>query len=164
MALFPAMFTHATGPNTMPQGPTNTLAALGSLPLFNPGPAAAGGVDLLVQAGTGLVDKDAQSKLPPTRALVSAPAAQPGPFNLAATPSTKVVKRILDLEFVEMSEVTVDADLPQGPDPPPAPAHLPVTDISQWLERFPLVHQPVLVRCPQPPPGTWSIGAPGRCH
>ncbi len=48
------------------------------------------------------------------------PPAQPGPFNPAASLSTNVVKRILDLEFGEMSEVTVDADLPQGPDRPPA--------------------------------------------
>jgi len=42
----------------------------------------------------------------------------PGLINPAAP---KVVKRILDFDFVAMSEVAVDDDLPQNPDCPPAP-------------------------------------------
>ncbi len=123
------------------------------MPLFNPGPAAAGGLDLLVQAAT---DKDAQSKSPSTRAPALV---QPGPFNPAASLSTKVVKRILDLEFVDMSEVSVDADLPQGPDRPPAPARLPVTDISQWLERFSLMAAILTTRFPDKAPELFAYQA-----
>ena len=38
-----------------------------------------------------------------------------------------------------MSEVTVDDDIPQVPGRPPAPARLPITNISQWLERYSLL-------------------------
>ena len=39
---------------------------------------------------------------------------QAGPFNPVASLPTKLVKRILNLEFVDMSEVTVDDDTPQA--------------------------------------------------
>ena len=38
-----------------------------------------------------------------------------------------------------MSEVTIDDDVATGPGLPAVPARLPVTDISQWLERFSLM-------------------------
>ena len=38
-----------------------------------------------------------------------------------------------------MAEVTVDDAAPQGPGRPPPPAWLPITDISQWIERFSLM-------------------------
>ena len=57
----------------------------------------------------------------------------PGPFNPAASLSPKVVKRILELEFVEMSEMTVDDDTPQTPGRPPAPARLPITVVREVL-------------------------------
>ena len=50
----------------------------------------------------------------------------------------RVVKRILDLEFVEMAELSTDDDLPQRPGCP-APARLPVTSISQWVEKYSLM-------------------------
>ena len=62
----------------------------------------------------------------PLRPAVTAP----GPFNSAASLSPKVVKCILELEFVEMSEVMVDDDIPQAPGRPPDPARLPITDFS----------------------------------
>ena len=49
------------------------------------------------------------------------------------------MKCILELEFVEMPEVTVDDNIPQVSSCPPAPARLPITDISQWLERYSLL-------------------------
>ena len=47
--------------------------------------------------------------------------------------------RILDLEFVEMAEIALDDDTLQTPGCPPAPARLPITDISQWVERYSLM-------------------------
>ena len=49
------------------------------------------------------------------------------------------MKRILDVEFVEMSEVTIDDVLPAVPGHPLPPARLPITDISLWVERFSLL-------------------------
>ena len=63
----------------------------------------------------------------------------PGPFNPAAALSAKVVKKIMDLDFIEMSEVTIDDAPPQVLGRPPPPTRLPITDISQWLERYSLM-------------------------
>ncbi len=60
----------------------------------------------------------------------------PGPYNPAAVIPPKVVKKILDLEFVDMFKIAMDDDVPQTPGRAPAPARLPVTKISQWLERY----------------------------
>ena len=51
---------------------------------------------------------------------------------------TKLVKKILDLEFVEMADITTD-ELPPEPGRPSAPARFPITNISQWVERFSLM-------------------------
>ena len=61
------------------------------------------------------------------------------PFNLAASLLSRVGKGILDLEFVEMSEVTVDDDIPQVPGHSPPPGRQPIIDHSQWLEHYSLM-------------------------
>ncbi len=38
-----------------------------------------------------------------------------------------------------MAEVTVDTEPAQVPGRPPPPARLPITDISQWMERYSLM-------------------------
>ena len=60
----------------------------------------------------------------------------PGPFNPTASLPTKLVKKILDLEFVEMADITTDEPPPNEPGRPPAPGRYPITNISQWVERF----------------------------
>ena len=70
----------------------------------------------------------------------------PEPFNPAASLSPKVVNRILEHEFPEMSEVTVDDDIPQAPSHPPAPG------ISQWLERYSLLVAALATRFPEKGP------------
>ena len=83
----------------------------------------------------------------------------PGPLNPAASLSPKVVKRILEQEFVEMSEMTVDEDIPQAPGRPPAPARLPITDISQWLERYSLMATVLATRFPEKAPELFAYQA-----
>lgn len=61
----------------------------------------------------------------------------PGPFNLAAMLPMNLVKKILDLEFVEMSELTTDAWQDDTiPELQTLSQRLsqraPVTDISVW--------------------------------
>ena len=97
-------------------------------------------------------------RLPRRRELVPqqahqnlAPSTHSRPRSLppAASLPAKVVKKILDLQFVEKSEVTLDADIPQIPGRPPAPARLPITEISQWLERYSLMAAILATRFPE---------------
>ena len=62
--------------------------------------------------------------------------AKSGPYNPAAAIPARIVKRILELDFIEMSEITMDDDLPQQIPGCSVLARLPVTDICQWVERF----------------------------
>ena len=63
----------------------------------------------------------------------------------------RVVKKILDLNFVEMSEVLLDDDLPQSPGLP-APPRAPVLDISQWVERYSAMAAVLASRFPEKAP------------
>lgn len=59
-----------------------------------------------------------------------------GPYNLAAVLPQKAAKKILDLEFVEMSDIAPD-NLPVNvPGQPPLPACPPVHNISILVEKF----------------------------
>ena len=115
---------------------------LASMPTFAPTPAAHEGLELLAAAAT----------VSPLKAL--APVAirslsGPGPYNPSASLPAKPVKCILELEFVEMSEISVaDADPPQVPGCTPTPARLPVTDISVWVERFSMMASILVTRFP----------------
>ena len=82
-----------------------------------------------------------------------------GPFNPAASLPPKIVKRILELDFLEMSEITMDPDLVQAPGRPPPPARLPITDISQWLERFSLMAATLASRFPEKAPELFAYQA-----
>ena len=57
----------------------------------------------------------------------------PGPYNLASVLPTKVVKKILDLEFIKMSEIYLDDTLPHTLGEPPLP---PIQNISAWIEKY----------------------------
>ena len=83
---------------------------------------------------------------------------QAGPFNPVASLPTKLVKWILNLEFVDMSEVTVDDDTPQAAGRP-HPARLPVTSISQWLERFAMMAAIKVTRFPLKAPELFAYQA-----
>jgi hypothetical protein len=76
-----------------------------------------------------------------------------------ASLSTKVTKRILDLEFVEMSEVTMDAPTDQVPGRPPPPGRPAVTDISQWVERYSLMAAVIATRFPHKAPELFAYQA-----
>ena len=84
---------------------------------------AHGGLELLVDnllANTQPVDQAPLPKVAATPVAVVPAGAGP-----AASLSTK---KILALEFVEMSEITVDPDMPKVPGRPPFPARPPITD------------------------------------
>ena len=100
-----------------------------TLPLFSPSDTT-NGLELLAAAVT---ENTGNYTAGTTTALLLS---RPGPFNPAASLSPKVAKRILDLEFVEMLEVTVDDIAALVPGRPTPPARLHITDISQWIERY----------------------------
>ena len=77
------------------------------------------GHDLLAAAATA---GSILSLLTPAGAVTA-----PRPFNLGASLSPKVVKRILELELLEVLEVTVDDDTPQ------ASGYLPLSQDSPAL-------------------------------
>ena len=82
----------------------------------------------------------------------------PRPFNPAATLPTRIVKKILNLEFVDMAEITKD----DGPEPThgrPQPARPPIQDISQWVERFALMAGVLTSRFPDKAPELFAYMA-----
>ena len=109
-------------------------SVLPTLPLFTPTTQAAGlGALAAVASGDQAPDSLQLPSTRPTQSLLGA-----GPFNPAASLPPRIVKKILDLEFVEMSEVSADADPAPIPGRPP-PSRPPITTLSQWLERFSLM-------------------------
>ena len=84
-----------------------------------------------------------------------------GPYKPAPALPPKVVKRILSLEFVEMSELRADiwpddpstAEMPHGPR---RPGKLPVTNIRSWLECFGCMAAVLASRFPEKAPELWA--------
>ena len=115
---------------------------LASMPTFTPTPAAHEGLGLLAAAATA-------SPLKALAPVAISSLSGPGPYNPSASLPAKLVKRILELEFVEMSEISVaDADPPQVPDRTHTPALLPVADISVWVECFSMMASILVTRFP----------------
>ena len=86
---------------------------------------------------------------------------RPGPYNPAAALSPKLVKRILDLEFVEMAELTTDTwEEPSPSDSSSAirrpSRRVPVTDINIWLECFARMAAVLCTRFPEKAPELWA--------
>lgn len=79
-------------------------------------------------------------------------------YNPAAFLSQRVAKMILSLEFVEMSEVALDDDLP-GSAGRSAPARPPIQDISQWVERYSLMAGLLDTRFPEKDPEVFAYPA-----
>ena len=123
---------------------------LEDMPLFSADASASSGLDILASAALE------SSKLSPLTADPKASTAL-GPFNPAASLPTKLVKKILDLDFVDMAEITADDDTPSvvGRTQP----RLPVTNISQWLERFSLMAAILATRFPEKAPEFFAYQA-----
>lgn len=123
---------------------------LPTLPLFTPSPGITSGLDMLAAAASASAGhtQPAAGTTTEGNLLVPAVLTRQGPFNTAATLLSKVVRRILDLEFVEMSEVCIDDDTSPTQGRPPAPARLPITDISRLLEHFALIADVLCSRFP----------------
>ena len=127
--------------------PAGTGAVL-AMPTFSPSGAPCHGLELLASAASS-VHPPASGPL----TALSQPSSLlgPGTYNPAASLPAKLVKRILDLDFVEMSELVTDIDTTQQPgrSAPPPPT---ITTISQWAERFALMAAILTTRYPDKAP------------
>ena len=134
---------------------STTASTLSKLPIFTPS-SSHSGLDLLAAAASAANPPMPKFTTPhSSHALLTS-----GPYNPAASLPPKVVKKILDLEFVEISEISIIDDvLAQTPGRPPAPARPPITDISQWVERFSLMAAVLCTRFPDKAPELWAYQA-----
>ena len=108
---------------------------------------APSGLQLLAAAATAAQGKGKAKPKPP--AAPTSLLRAPGPYNPAASLPPKIVKKLLELEFVEMSELTIN-DTPPGRAPPPA--RPPITDVSHWVERLALMAAVICSRFPEKSP------------
>ena len=136
-------------------------AALAELPVFTPTPGTASiGLDLLASAALAQPSSlDTLATPYPSQASPNPSLTVPGPFNPAASLATRVTKRILDLEFVEMSEVTMDLTPEHVPGRPPPPGRPPIMDVSQWVERYSLMAAVIATRFPHKAPELFAYQA-----
>ena len=133
---------------------TIQVATLAKLPTFTLQQQGSG-LDILAAAAV------ASTKTPPALLaglLHSTHNRATSTYNPAALLPQRVVKRILNLEFVEMSEITLDDQLPheQGKPPPARPA---IQDILQWLERYSLMTGKPASRFPDKAPELFAYQA-----
>ena len=153
--LAPAQLTQFYSRNVLTHAwaihPTGSLSnqavdTLNQMPTFNPGSALSSGLALLAAAASAANRKTFSNPapVPPFPSI-----GIPGPYNFAASLPPKVVKKILDLELVEMSELTIDDPPSQVPGRAPPPACLQITNIFHWMEQYALLAAVVSSRFPE---------------
>lgn len=113
-----------------------SLSTVPTLPTFTPSLATPKGLELLATAATVLpmVTK-------PTPPISEGNLSTPGPYNPTTPLPQRMLKEIIDLEFVKMAELTNDVWQDDLPSEPPnltrrSTRRAPVTDISVWLECY----------------------------
>ena len=84
---------------------------------------------------------------------------QPGPYNPAATLPCKLVKKILDLEFVEMADISLDDPPTPAPGQPPLPTRPPIQNLSIWVEKFSIMAALLASRYPHKAPELFAYQA-----
>ena len=139
------------------------MPAICAMPTFSTSGVTSHGLDLLAAAASA----DGSLASIPVRSRAS-PLLQGSTHNSAAALLVRVFKWILDLEFVEMAELTIDDDLPQTPGHP-VPARPAITSISQWVERFSLMAVVLAIRFPDKSPEFFLyqatiVGAERNCE
>ena len=141
--------------NPSAASPTGTARGLPpSLPLFSGGDPDQSAANLL--AGGSSQDphtqagKDAQAN-PLTEGQVASLHCN-GPHNPAGLLPPRLVKRILNLEYVEMSDISPDEVQTATPGMPPPPPKKPIQDISLWVEKFATMASVLVSRFPEKAP------------
>lgn len=132
--------------------PTFSASAAPLLPTFTPANPPQVGLDLFATVASAASDT-------PHAVSAKMGITQHGPYNPAASLPPKVVRKILDLEFVEMTEITLD-DFPSSTaGHPPLPARPPIQDISVWLERYSIMAALLSSRFPEKAPELFAYQA-----
>ena len=163
----PPPFSVPAGPSGPSLGVMPDPVRLLAIPTFTPAGGSTPGLDVL--AAAALSQLGTQGTLPATGtdSQGSQPADgtpqlhAPGPYNPAAALPPKMVKRLLALEFVEMSELRADV-WPDDPAPtdsshtPRRPGRPPVINIKTWLECFARMAAVLVSRFPEKAPELWA--------
>ena len=156
LSIMAYLLPHAGTTGTPPTTGSTPPSALAGMPLFTTAASrTSSGLDLLAAAASAALTRTRPPPLRPTaETLLSS-----GPFNPAACLPAKVVKKIVDLDFVEMSKLSMlEDDVPAslGRPPPPRP---PVTDISMWVERYSAMAAILATRFPHKAPELFAYQA-----
>ena len=141
----------SAGSGRVPLGELPDPLRLRSLLTFTPS-SGKSPMDILADAALGSAALSTEQ----SKALHEA-----GPYNPAAALPPKIVKRILSLEIVEMSDLWADIwpDDPsttETPNGPRRPEKLPVTNIRSWLECFGRMAAVLATRFPEKAPELWA--------
>ena len=121
-----------------------------SVPIYSAGP--------LTGSGLGLLATAALSPKAPNTVTGGGSAPLPrldmrGPYNPIAGVTTRVAKKILELEFVEIAEITAEDDTSFGGAAVlQSSSRPPVTNISQWIEQFSVMAATLVTRFPEKAP------------
>ena len=115
------------------------------MPTFAPAAPVGSGLDLLAAAAL-TPNPGALPRVGP----VAHPLHEQGPYNPIALVSTRVAKRIMDLEFVEMAEIVAEDDFQATRSI--TSSRPPITNISQWVERFSIMAAVLTLRYPEKAP------------
>ena len=141
---------HLLHPLLPPPGTAEAGAGLPpTLPVFTPagGPQSAMGLNLLASVAIGTPNPHTTGTKTDPAATVQLHAK--GPYNPAALLPTKVAKKVLELEFVEMTEITLNDPPAPSAGHPPLPARPPIHNISVWIEKYSIMAALLASRFPQ---------------
>ena len=149
------------GSNTGPP-PIGTMPDPTRLPVLPVFSSSTGGVDSAAAAAAAAAKALQPPGLQPATATSTPALASAGPYNPAAVLPPKVVKKILDLEFVEMAELKADIWVDDTPACDGGQAARrghgkpPVTDIKLWLECFARMAAILATWFPEKGPELWA--------
>ena len=134
-------------------------ARLPTLPTFTPAAGPSPGLDLLAAAASDHSSAGTSGSGAP--AIPRLALHSTGPYNAAASLPPKAVKKIMSLEFVEMSELQGDiwSDDVTSSDASPAPRRQskpPVDSIKTWLECFARMASVLVTSFPEKAPELWA--------
>ena len=122
------------------------------MPVFRPPAGTTRGLDKLATAAMAQSKKPLmEAPKPPATSLST-----PGPYKQAAGIQPKVVKKILDLEFIEMTELNIPSTNSAGQQNHRGCSRLPVTEIKLWLECFARMAAILTMCFPEKGPEFWT--------